>query len=132
MYTEDNTRMPREAIGDDLLLRMLDSTRSCCNVSNNNNSAANAKNKCGSANTDRGSGSSARLYQPQGGMCGSGNAKRDTFGLEDYPLASMYAPLQKFRCLYDKETALMNGTVFSELDLPFMGMSVTKGGCGCD
>jgi hypothetical protein len=52
-----------------------------------------------------------------------------TFGIEGYPLASMYAPLQNFKDIYDKETALHQGTLFSELDLPFMGIGVTKGGC---
>ena len=54
--------------------------------------------------------------------------QRKTWGLENYPLASVYAPLQSFDDLYDKETALMKGTVFAELDLPFMGESIYKGG----
>lgn len=104
MYTEDNNMTPRETISDELLLRMLDNTRSCCNVSNNGG--------CG---------------------CNENNCRESkTFGLEGYPLASMYAPLQKFKDLYDKETALKQGTVFTELNLPFMGASVTKGGSCCD
>lgn len=51
-----------------------------------------------------------------------------TWGLENYPLASVYSPLQSFDELYDKDTALMKGTVFAELDLPFMGESVYRGG----
>ena len=58
------------------------------------------------------------------------NTEYHTWGLEGYPLAMVYAPLQKFDNLYDKETALGQGTLFSELDLPFMGESVVKGG-GC-
>ena len=55
--------------------------------------------------------------------------QRQTWGLEGYPLASVYAPLQGFQGLYDKETALQRGTLFSELDLPFMGESIAdKGG----
>ncbi|MBQ9085679.1 MAG: spore coat associated protein CotJA [Clostridia bacterium] len=54
--------------------------------------------------------------------------KQDTWGLKNYPLASMYAPLQDFVNLYDPLTALQKGTLFSELDLPFMGKTVTKGG----
>lgn len=100
MYTENKTNMPRESISDELLLRMLDSTRSCCNVSNN------SQNK----------------------NIVSDNRGRQTFGLEGYPLASMYAPLQKFKDIYDKETALSEGTVFAELNLPFMGASVVNGG----
>lgn len=100
MYTEDNTMIPRETISDELLLRMLDNTRPCCNVPDNDTVSNN-------------------------GGCSVGK----TFGLEGYPLASMYAPLQKFKEIYDKETALHQGTLFSELDLPFMGASVVKGGC---
>lgn len=47
---------------------------------------------------------------------------------DGFPLASVYAPTQVFRNLYDRETALHRGTIFKELDLPFMGMTVTKGG----
>lgn len=55
---------------------------------------------------------------------------RKTWGLEGYPLASVYAPLQKFDKLYDEKTAHKKGTLFSELDLPFEGESVWKGGIG--
>jgi hypothetical protein len=64
------------------------------------------------------------------------NCKRDDddkcpkhkWGLTDYPLASVYAPIQEFEQLYDLDTALKRGTVFEKLDLPFMGESVHKGG----
>lgn len=51
-----------------------------------------------------------------------------TWGLLNYPLASVYAPLQKFDNLYDLDTALDHGTAFVELDLPFMGDMRFKGG----
>lgn len=58
------------------------------------------------------------------------HGKKGTWGLSGYPLASVYAPLQTFGELYDLETALKRGTVFSELDLPFVcGDSVKGGGC---
>lgn len=47
---------------------------------------------------------------------------------DGFPLASVFAPMQKFRDLYDPDTALSRGTVFKELDLPFAGSSVMKGG----
>ena len=47
---------------------------------------------------------------------------------DGFPLASVYAPTQMFRNLYDRETALSRGTIFKELDLPFMGMTVKEGG----
>ncbi len=54
-------------------------------------------------------------------------AEKHGWGLSGYPLASVYAPLQKFCELYDLDTALMRGTAFSELDLPFV-CGDTKGG----
>ena len=44
-----------------------------------------------------------------------------SWGLSGYPLASVYAPLQSFENIYDTETAIKRGTVFKELDLPFLG-----------
>lgn len=46
---------------------------------------------------------------------------KHTWGLKDHPLAMVYSPLQSFSNLYDEETALCRGTLFSELDLPFEG-----------
>lgn len=57
---------------------------------------------------------------------------KHSWGLENYPLAMVYSPLQKFDNLFDIDTALNKGTLFCELDLPFMGESVYnsgKGGC---
>ena len=56
---------------------------------------------------------------------------RHTWGLKSYPLASVYAPLQEFGNLYDPLTALKKGTLFSELELPFMGKGVREGGNCC-
>ena len=56
---------------------------------------------------------------------------RKSWGLVDYPLASVYAPLQTFHKLYDMDTALQKGTLFAELDLPFMGESVANKGGNC-
>ena len=59
--------------------------------------------------------------------CGEGS-----WGLEGHPLAMVYAPCQAFRNLYDLETALERGTLFSELDLPIETAGGTSGkGCGC-
>ena len=52
-----------------------------------------------------------------------------TWGLEDHPLASVYAPMQIWRNLYDTTTALDRGTLFKELDLPFVCGERTGGGC---
>lgn len=98
MYLNDDTPMPRDRIGDDTLRRMLDESRSCPS-------------------------------EPRTPSCNRPDAPiRNQWGLLQYPLASMYAPLQEFDNLYDRDTALTRGTLFSELDLPFMGATVTKGG----
>lgn len=58
-----------------------------------------------------------------GSSCPSGcrgyeGCGEDSWGLNDYPLAMVYAPCQSFRALYDPNTALARGTLFTELDLP--------------
>ena len=61
------------------------------------------------------------------GGCGAGS-----WGLTEYPLAMVYAPCQSFRALYDPDTALDRGTLFTELDLPLGGeggFSTAGGSC---
>ncbi len=60
---------------------------------------------------------------------GCGTADAGSWGLSAYPLASVYAPLQKFENLYDEKTGLNKGTIFSELDLPFEGRTIKGGNC---
>lgn len=56
----------------------------------------------------------------------------DSWGLSEYPLAMVYAPCQAFRALYDTDTALHRGTLFTELDLPLGGESgFNANGCAC-
>lgn len=50
------------------------------------------------------------------------------WGLVGYPLAMVYSTVQSFDDIYDLDKALMSGTVFKELDLPFAGRTVTKEG----
>lgn len=59
----------------------------------------------------------------------TGDMGRMTWGLRDFPLGSVYAPLQEWRGLYDLETAYTRGTLFRELDLPFTASG--SGGSGC-
>ena len=61
-------------------------------------------------------------------VCNMCEDKRRSWGLEGYPLAMVYSPVQRFENMYDLDTALAAGTLFKALDLPFMGMTVTKGG----
>ena len=60
--------------------------------------------------------------------CNLSEDRHKSWGLVGYPLAMVYSPVQDFHKLYEMDAALKQGTVFKELDLPFMGMSVTKGG----
>lgn len=41
--------------------------------------------------------------------------------LDSLPLAMAYVPMQKWGNLYEADVALKRGTLFQELDLPFMG-----------
>lgn len=45
----------------------------------------------------------------------------DDCALGGRPLAMVYSPCQKWRDLYDPETGFSRGTIFKELDLPFLG-----------
>lgn len=63
-----------------------------------------------------------------GESCGCGQEPSDNgygrvihFGVEGGVLAALYVPLQCFNHLYDMDTALRRGTLFSELDKPFFG-----------
>ena len=56
---------------------------------------------------------------------------RATWGLENYPLASVYSPIQAFRNLYELDEALEHGTLFKELDLPFLCGERSIGGECC-
>ena len=49
-----------------------------------------------------------------------------TWGIAGYPLASVYAPLQEWRDAYGEEEALAHGTLFRELDKPFLAGEVRK------
>ena len=105
MYMDDDTLTPRDRIGDDMLRRMLDEPRQGNRPLSDLPPEERWESPC----------------MPQGG-----------WGLENHPVGMVYAPLQAFRNLYDRETALKQGTIFRELDLPFLGESVanrSKGGC---
>lgn len=51
-----------------------------------------------------------------------------SWGLQGYPLASVYSPMQSFEELYDLDTAHKQGTIFKKLDLDFYGRKIGKGG----
>ena len=72
------------------------------------------------------------------GSCGCEGGQSNTIGnsypcgengVEGRSLAMVYAPLQAWRNAYDPGTALHRGTLFRELDMPFMpGGKSDKGG----
>ena len=47
--------------------------------------------------------------------------KIDAKCIESFPLAMSYVPMQKWRDLYSADVGLERGTIFSELDKPFLG-----------
>ena len=85
-----------------------------------------ADSGCGCGHHDHDEGERAPVCVGFGG-CGAGS-----WGLTEYPLAMVYAPCQSFRALYDPDTALDRGTLFTELDLPLGGeggFSTAGGSC---
>lgn len=48
--------------------------------------------------------------------------------MDTFPLAMAYVPMQRFTSVYELNEALKYGTIFPELNKPFMG---SKGGCRC-
>lgn len=46
--------------------------------------------------------------------------------LADLPLTMAYVPMQRYTQVYDMEKGLCVGTIFPELDKPFLGRSVCK------
>ncbi len=58
-------------------------------------------------------------------QCGRSSMSMRRDSLAGMPLAMAYVPWQKFEETYDPSTALCQGTIFPELDMPFTGW---KGG----
>ncbi len=71
---------------------------------------------------------------PGGQSCPWSSHCAEGWGLSNHPLAMVYAPCQGFHSLYDLDTALVRGTLFSELDLPLEAVGGNRGsvcgGCG--
>ena len=98
MYTEDDFMTRRDRETDDFIKQLLDGDNERRDPPCNEN--------------DKG-------YE---GYLGSKcrDNPRGTWGLRETPLAMMYSPTQEWRNLYDNEMGLSRGTIFKELDLPFM------------
>lgn len=56
---------------------------------------------------------------PPGMMGENGNGM--TWSPAEYPIGMAYVPTQVWRDKYENGKALMRGTIFAELDKPFMG-----------
>ncbi len=67
------------------------------------------------------------VSEPESGCASSRNP------LSGMPLSMVYAPEQEWRELYGDEDALDHGTLFRELDLPFLHGCLSRGNrsCGC-
>jgi len=48
------------------------------------------------------------------------NNRNDTC-IDNMPLAMAYVPMQRWKNVYNNDVALTRGTIFPELDLPFLG-----------
>lgn len=57
---------------------------------------------------------------PQTADCGCSYQGEQPPGREDYVLAMAYVPWQYFTNVYEPEQALEVGTIFPELDKPFL------------
>lgn len=62
------------------------------------------------------------LYLPNDNECNDYSSTP----LDELPLAMAYVPKQKWKKLYEPDVALERGTIFSELDLPFLGKQAIK------
>lgn len=107
MYMDNNdTLTPRDRIGDEMLRRMLGEDASPSRPMPDLPPEEHARES----------------------RHGAPDAPCETWGLRDHPLGMVYAPWQDFSDLYDRDTALRQGTIFRKLDLPFRGESVRRGG----
>ena len=105
MYNENEFMTPRDRINEELLQRASENARDV--------PRSDARINC------RGD----EVYDQA--------PKRATWGLENYPLASVYSAIQHWRNLYEPEEALQRGTLFKELDLPFVCGEIKNGGNCC-
>ena len=69
-------------------------------------------------------------HQMMGGCC----SEKEQYDVAqtaemNYKLAMVYSPYQEWQNIYNGEKALENGTIFAELDKPFMGYKCNRGIC---
>ena len=113
MYKDDDILSRRDRAAEDLLKQMLESNGGCGH-----------ENGCSQSDDSYGH------FEHGEGMARYEDA-HTSWGLHDHPLAMVYSPIQKWRNIYDGETALVRGTIFEELDLPFLGKCYCEKDNGC-
>ena len=59
-------------------------------------------------------------------LCGACAYECDDIKLSRLPIGMAYVPMQRFQELYNPETAFCAGTLYKELDKPFLGSEVRK------
>lgn len=91
---ENDTRTPKDRISSDFMQKLFE---------------LESRNDAAAPETPQENGAEAALATVR---C------RDLDGL---PLAMAYVPMQKWRELYEPEMGFSRGTIFKELDLPFLG-----------
>ena len=108
MYIDENdNRTPRERVDDSVLRRMLGSAGGMLPTPSVGGPA-----------------SGELSCNPDGGQGGR---------LSKYSLGMVYFPVQTWRDAYDVDAALVRGTLFRELDMPWeVAAPSGKGGCRCD
>lgn len=74
-----------------------------------------ASNSCGNSMRN------VSLGVPSGSGCHEHACSDNTSNISMQVLAMAYVPIQKFQCLYDPPKGLHAGTIFAELDKPFLG-----------
>lgn len=138
MYADENdVRLPRERVDDATLERLLGekgmsaasapvcsgcggmTEREDQNVHGISGGMARLENCSDGGETGGGTGGETGgpgCTEDHGCVYGCGTAA--TWGLEGYPLAIVYSPLQEWTDIYDEMTALKRGTLFAELDKP--------------
>ena len=84
----------------------------------------------GISNGNPGSNDDCGCEGGQGNSVGNGYPCGEN-GVEGRSLAMVYAPLQAWRDVYDPGTALHRGTLFRELDMPFVAGGKSDRGGNC-
>ena len=144
MFTENDFMTPRERVNETLRQRMLNSLNNSCLDGRESSRSNESCSGCRKAPRSNESCSERREAPRSNESCSEcceaprsneHNFQTDngcngrSWGLEEYPLASVFAPLQNWRNIYDAETALSRGTIFKELDLPFLCGERKGGNC---